>query len=88
MYKEDKINERQAVSTPNRGCVYHRYTFSKTLQGRKEAGRTAYCFVLHLENAYVTAWRNRLWEELSGNRTGKDVENDSKYVGMCEKCCD
>ena len=46
MEKEEKISEGQAGLRPNRSCADHVYTLGKTLESRKDAGRTTYCFFL------------------------------------------
>ena len=45
--KEEKISEGQAGFRPNRSCVDHVYTLCKIIQGRKDAGRTTYCFFMY-----------------------------------------
>ena len=62
--KEDKISEAQAGFRPNRSCVDHVYTLSKIIQGRKDTGRTTYCFFLDVQKAHDTVWRNGLWKKL------------------------
>ena len=44
MEKEEKVSEGQAGFRPNHSCVDHVYTLGKIIQGRKDAGRTTYCF--------------------------------------------
>ena len=68
-------------------CVDHVYTLGKILQGRKDAGLTTYCFFLDAQKSYDTV-RTENWivEKDVGNRDQrKDVENDEKSDGMCEK---
>ena len=47
MEKEEKVREGQAGFRPNRSCVDHVYTLCKIIQGRKDAGRTTYCFFMY-----------------------------------------
>ena len=56
--KEEQISDGQAGFTPNRSCVDHVYTLGKIIQGRKDAGRTTYCFFLDVQKAYgsVEKW--------------------------------
>ena len=49
MEKDEKIREGQARFRPNRSYVDHVYTLGKILIGRKDAGLTAYCFLLDAE---------------------------------------
>ena len=51
MEKEENISEGQAGCRLNRSCVDHAYTLGKIIQGRKDAGRTTYCFFLHVQKA-------------------------------------
>ena len=64
MEKEEKTSEGQAGFRPNRSCVDHVYTLGKIIQGRKDAGRTTYCFFLDVQKAYDTVWSNGLWKKL------------------------
>ena len=64
MEKEEKISEGQAGFRPNHSCVDHVYTLGKIIQGRKDAGRTTYCFFLDVQKAYDTVWSNGLWKKL------------------------
>ena len=64
MEKEEKISEGQAGFRPNRSCVDRVYTLGIVFQGRNDAGRTTYCFFLHVLKAYDTAWRTGLWKKL------------------------
>ena len=61
---KQKISEGQAGFRPDRSCVDHVYTLSKIIQGRKDAGRTTYCFFLDVQKAYDTVWRNGLWKKM------------------------
>ena len=49
MEKEEKISEGQAGFRPNRSCVDRVYTLGIVFQGRNDAGRTTYCFFLHVQ---------------------------------------
>ena len=40
------------------------YTLGKIIQGRKDAGRTTYCFFLDVQRTYDRVWRNGLWKKL------------------------
>ena len=40
------------------------YTLGKIIQVRKDAGRTTYCFCLHVQKAYDAVSRNGLWKKL------------------------
>ena len=40
------------------------YTLGKTIQGRKDTGRTTYRFFLDVQKAHDTVWRNGLCEKL------------------------
>ena len=40
------------------------YTLDQVVQGRKDAGRTTYCFFLDVQRAYDTVWRTGLREKL------------------------
>ena len=68
-----------------RPCVHIR----KIIQGRKDAGLTTYCFFLDVQKAYDTSMEKLVVAKGVGNWDHrKDVENDEKYGGMCERCCD
>ena len=58
--KDKKQSEGQAEFRPNRSCVDLVYTLGNTIQGRKDAGLTMYCFFLDVQKAYGTVWRNVL----------------------------
>ena len=66
MEKEGKICQGQAGFRPNRSGVDHVYTLGKIIQGRKAAVRVTYCFILNVQKACDTAWRNwlgaKLWQ--------------------------
>ena len=66
MEEGEKNCEGQAGFRRNRGCVDHIYTLGKVIQGRVDAGLTAYCFVLDVRKAYDTVWRNGLWKFFGG----------------------
>ena len=63
MEKEQKRSEGKIGFRPNRRCVDHVYTLGKMIQGRKDAGRTTYCFFLDVQKAYNTTWRNGWWKK-------------------------
>ena len=90
--KDEKISEGQAGFRPNRSCVDYVYTLGKIIQGRKDAGLTTYCFFLHVQKAYDTVhtWRDAGCGKICGKLGSEERcgENDEKYYGMCEKCCD
>ena len=100
MEKEEKVGEGQAGFRPNRSCVDHVYKLGKIVQGRKDAGRTMYCFFLDVQKAYDTKWRNvllkKLWEIGIRGRRMKNVtecargavtldEEISKYVDILQE---
>ena len=66
MEKDENISEGQAGFRPNRSCVDHVYILGNTIQGRKDAGLTTYCFFLliDVQKAYGTVWRNGLWKKM------------------------
>ena len=76
------------------------YKLGKIVQGRKDAGRTMYCFFLDVQKAYDTKWRNvllkKLWEIGIRGRRMKNVtecargavtldEEISKYVDILQE---
>ena len=54
MEKGERIVEGHAGLRPNSSCVDHVYTLGKIVQGRKDAGRTTYCFFLDVQKAHDT----------------------------------
>ena len=56
------------------------YTLGKIIQGRKDAGRSTYCFFVAVQKAYDTAvWRNGVVGKVVRNwDSRKDMENDEK----------
>ena len=91
MEKEDDISEGQVGLRRSRSCVDHVYTVGRISRGRKEAGLTTYyCFFLDAQKAYDIVRRNGAWKmlwEIPGTGQRKNVENDAKGDGMCDKCC-
>ena len=67
MEKEEKGSEGQAGFRPNRSCVDHVYTLGTIIQGRKDAGRTTYCFFLDVQKAYDTSVEKWVVEKVVGN---------------------
>ena len=61
---EKIISEGQAEFRPNRSCVDHVYTLGNIIEGTKDAGLTTYFFLLDVQKAYDTVWRNGLWKQM------------------------
>ena len=62
--KEKIMSEGQAEFRPNRSCVDHVYTLGNIIEGTKDAGLTTYFFLLDVQKAYDTVWRNGLWKQM------------------------
>ena len=90
MELDHEISEWQAgFFTPNRSCVNQVYTLGKIVQGRKDAGLTNVLFLSRCTEGLRHSMEKWVVEKTMGNRNQrKDVENDEKDDGMCEKCCD
>ena len=66
-------------------------TLGKITQARKDAGPTAYCFLLLIgvRKAHDTVWRNGLWKNMLENGITGNMWGMTKNATecMCENCC-
>ena len=78
MEKEEKISEGQAGFRPSRSCVDRVYAVSKIIQGRKDAGLTAFCLFLGVQKACDNSMEKWVVEKVVGNLDQmSDVENEA-----------
>ena len=89
MQNEQEIRHGQAGFRPNRSCVGYVYTLGKVIQGRKDVGRTTYCFFLDVQKVSTTQ-NGEMGRGKSCRKLGLEerYENGEKYDGTYEKCCD
>ena len=58
------LHEGQAGFRAKRSCVDNIYVLSELVQGRLREGKKIYAFVLDVQKAYDTVWRNGLWVKM------------------------
>ena len=89
--KSSKIHEGQAGFRAGRCCIDNIFTLNELIQGRLKEGKKTFSFLLDIQKAYDSVWRNGLWltlwnMEVKGKmwRVIKTMYNSSRSAVLLE----